>query len=163
MSKAIPGSSTSKPDSDAELFDKIKQCAAVWHESAEADESACACASRGDDASADTFDDLSEERCDEACELERQIWSTKVKTRAGYEAKLRSIGDAAPDAGDLILLAFMLGRDAERLGVTEAVPKAVVDLALGWFGGRGANMDAVNEHLAAMVHTYSGAESIAAR
>jgi hypothetical protein len=53
-----------------------------------------------------------------------QIASTKVHTKRGYEAKCRAIAEADFDDDDLVVLGFLLGRDAQRLEIA-GVPDCI--------------------------------------
>jgi len=52
--------------------------------------------------------------------LQWQIANTLVSTRKGYEAKIREINRAEFADADLVMIAFQVGREAERLGIGEA-------------------------------------------
>jgi hypothetical protein len=111
--------SSSKPNPDATLTEIIKRCAAAWRESEKADVEAGKLRQRGSKDLADEKWRDQHELSEEACALELRILSTRVRTARGYAAKCRAIAKICCDDIDLIIAAFILGRDAERLGIAE--------------------------------------------
>jgi hypothetical protein len=60
---------------------------------------------------------------DAACDLEWKIAFAEVDSPQGYAAKITAIREANFDNEDLIAIAFMLGRQAERLGIAGGAPE----------------------------------------
>jgi len=63
-----------------------------------------------------------------AIRLERKIARMPAMSMEGYHAKIEVIRAAELDDDLLLAIMFLLGRDAERLGVTDAPP----DLRANW-------------------------------
>jgi hypothetical protein len=65
---------------------------------------------------------------DKAIRLERRIARMPAMTAEGYHAKIETIRKAEFDDEILLDIMFLLGRDAERLGITDNPP----DLRADW-------------------------------
>ena len=65
---------------------------------------------------------------DKAIRLERKIARMPAMSAEGYHAKIEVIGKAEFDDEVLLGIMFLLGRDAERLGIADAPP----DLRADW-------------------------------
>src|SRR5216683_478897 len=80
---------------DADFFAKIARRAAEW---------------RKDLAKKTASDTVSG-----ACQIEFEVAASKVLTKSGFHAKCRAVAQDGWDADDMVVIAFLLGRDAERL------------------------------------------------
>jgi hypothetical protein len=117
MTKATTKPSTSSPavngngnGRDAELHANIKQLAELW----------LSIIARETPADTDDPD------FNEAMRLEFEIAATPVYTLRGYHAKCAAIARAEWDADDLATICLLMGRDIQRLGVTE-IPAFIRD------------------------------------
>ncbi|WP_316207437.1 hypothetical protein [Bradyrhizobium sp. SZCCHNR3118] len=63
-----------------------------------------------------------------AIRLERKIAKMPAMSEAGYRAKIEVICAAQLDEDLLLAIMFLLGRDAERLGIADAPPDLRADL-----------------------------------
>ena len=117
MTKATARSTTLKPNPDAELIAMIKRCATAWRQSEKADVDTMRLRHQGGFLAAEKLRDQEHELSEEACDLEQLIMSREVRTARGFAAKCRAIAKISCDDIDLIIAAFILGRDAERLGI----------------------------------------------
>jgi hypothetical protein len=117
MPKAASSPTTPKQNPDAALTEMIKRCSAAWRQSAKADVAAMNLRRSGSEDLADAKWRDQHNLSEEACALEQLIMSTRVHTARGYVAKCRAIAKISCDDIDLIIAAFILGRDAERLEI----------------------------------------------
>jgi hypothetical protein len=105
-------------DPDAGLYAAIRDCAALWRQTPALDELAVKMKRDGNAVEAAKANARTDEITGQACDLERQIAEMPVATVRGYGTKCDAIDRANFDASDLVAIAFLLGRDAERLGIT---------------------------------------------
>jgi hypothetical protein len=108
MTKAVQ-STTTNPD--AALINMTERCAALWREYVKIDEGS------GGDRRVDKQMSL---LCREASDLELKIAQTAAHTVKGFNEKCKAIVAAEFDIEDMAPIMFGLGRDAERLRITEA-------------------------------------------
>jgi hypothetical protein len=99
-------------NSDAELLAAIEEWKEAWSEVRRLDDEAPAL----DGAAV------------KAIKLERKIARMPAMSPEGYQAKIEVIRAAELDEDLLLSIMFLLGRDAERLGITDAPP----DLRADW-------------------------------
>jgi hypothetical protein len=155
MAKTTATKTTTHPrraNTDTDLFDMIKRLDSLWRQNKKLDVSP----------RSPTYEDSmlrQAEVFNEACDLERQIAATRVHTKKGFAAKCKAIIEVDFSDGDLMMIAVLLGRDAERLGIEEIVPKFIVSDALHWFKKADARVDVVKDMFAAMLSTYGNAEA----
>jgi len=96
---------------DAELFAAIDECKQLWRKMGRLDD-----------------DDPGIAAAEKAIRQERKIARTPAMTVKGYHAKIDTIRKAKFDEDVLLGLMFLLGRDAERIGIADAPP----DLRADW-------------------------------
>jgi hypothetical protein len=96
---------------DAELFAAIDEWKSAWREISRLDDndpSVAAAATK-------------------AIKLERKIARMPAMTAEGYHVKIEVIRKAGFDDDVLFNIVFLLGRDAERLGIADSPPDLRVD------------------------------------
>ena len=124
---------TRRTNTETDLFDMIKRPDSLWRQNKKLDVSP----------RSPTYEDSmlrQAEVINEACDLERQIAATRVHTKKGFAAKCRAIIEADFSDGDLMMIAVLLGRDAERLRIEESAKiHRVGCFALVQKGGRVAS------------------------
>jgi hypothetical protein len=99
-------------DLDAVLFTAISECRQLWREIGRLDD---------EDPSVGII-------AKKAIRLERKIARMPAMTAGGYHAKIETIRKAEFDDEVLLGIMFLLGRDAERLGIADNQP----DLRSDW-------------------------------
>jgi hypothetical protein len=81
----------------------------------------------GDVRSLDDEDPRLDAAAQKAIKLERKIARMPAMSEAGYHAKVEIIRKAEFDGELLLGIMFLLGRDAERLGIADGPPELRVD------------------------------------
>jgi hypothetical protein len=111
------------PD-DVAFLQMIERCAALWSDSNQLDDKTIPKLrkSGADPAQIAELRARMDKLIHDACALERQIAATKIFTAEGYAAKAKFLAEAAFDAEEARVFAFLLGRDAERIGITAVAP-----------------------------------------
>ena len=116
---------------DAELFAKIDYCANLWHQSLALDEQVLTARRLVNLSEAKELTKRHDQAIRGASKLELEILcdTAAVVTVDGHAAKVDLVAGSSFDSEDLIAIAWALGHEAGRLGLSNTMPPALQRMA----------------------------------
>ena len=120
-----------KPKPANTILELIERKNDAWRKSAKADITAIRLRKRGRAAEANRARERQTRFLREACELESKIIRSVAASPQEYKAKCRTLLKASFDPEDWIQIAWLLGHDAARLGLGNAMPERLREATAG--------------------------------
>jgi hypothetical protein len=108
---------------DAALIKLIAKYEVLSGESAKLDEASLMARRMGELSRADDLRRRCDETFNRACGLQWELLHKDAKSAEGHAAKIRMVSGSSFDPEDLIRIAWLLGCEAGRLGLSKAMPR----------------------------------------